>query len=320
MIARAASIATLLIVLLAPALGGRAEAQRAPIEATASVDMQSALLGERFRLAVTVTHPADLLVSVEPPARSATLQLIEVVPAVRTPGASGASTMTTRFEYVLSAFALGEVTLPAQRVSWLNAQGETGSLQVAAPPLPLRARSADDDTTLRPLKPQAEVGGAPLWWQRYGPYTLGVGAGLALLAYGVHRWRTRPRRVAVAAPEIAPMDEAARARLDVLAASDPLARGDYDGYYGTIAEVVRDHLETHFGFNARALTTAELQQRMVALGVERWQARLVSGLLDRCDGAVYARRRPDPSSADHDLTMAYEIVELTRAHETAVAG
>ena len=51
---------------------------------------------------------------------------------------------------------------------------------------------------------------------------------------------------------------------------------------------------------------------MVALGVERWQARLVSGLLDRCDGAVYARRRPDPSSADHDLTVAYEIVELSR--------
>ncbi|MFA7295913.1 MAG: hypothetical protein WC211_01840 [Dehalococcoidia bacterium] len=317
MIARAASIAAVLLVLLAPALGRRVEAQRAPIDATASVDVQSALLGERFRLAVTVTHPSDLLVSVEPPARSATLQLIEVVPAVRTPGTP---TMTTRFEYVLAAFALGDVTLPAQRVSWLNAQGETGSLQVAAPPLPVRARSADDDTTLRPLKPQAEVGGAPLWWQRYGPYALGVAAASALLAHGAYRWSTRPRHVVVAMPEIAPVDEAARARLDVLAAGNPLARGDYDGYYGTIAEVVRDHLETHFGFNARALTTAELQQRMVALGVERWQARLVSGLLDRCDGAVYARRRPDPSSADHDLTMAYEIVELSREHETAVAG
>jgi hypothetical protein len=228
--------------------------------------------------------------------------------------------MTTRFEYVLAAFALGDVTLPAQRVSWLNAAGETGSLQVAASPLPVRARSADDDTTLRPLKPQAEVSGAPLWWQRYGPYALGVVAVCALLAYGAYRWRTRPRRTVVATPAIAPVDEAARARLDVLAAGNPLAHGDYDGYYGTIAEVVRDHLQTHFGFNARALTTAELQQRMVALGVERWQARLVSGLLDRCDGAVYARRRPDPSSADHDLTMAYEIVELSREHETAVAG
>ena len=118
MIARAAAIAALLLVLLASTLDSRAEAQRAPIDATARENVQIAQLGERFRLVVTVTHPPDLLVSVEPPARSATLQLVEVVPAARTPGAP---TMTTRFEYVLAAFALGDVTLPAQRVSWLNA-------------------------------------------------------------------------------------------------------------------------------------------------------------------------------------------------------
>ena len=82
--------------------------------------------------------------------------------------------------------------------------------------------------------------------------------------------------------------------------------------YSSGDDVVVEFVGYRFGFNARALTTAELQQRMVAVGVERWQARLVSGLLDRCDGAVYARRRPDPTSADHDLTMAYEIVELSR--------
>jgi hypothetical protein len=74
---------------------------------------------------------------------------------------------------------------------------------------------------------------------------------------------------------------------------------------------VRSFLQEEFGLGARALTTPELQQRMVALGVERWQARLVSGLLDRCDGAVYAHRRPDPASADHDLTVAFEIIELS---------
>lgn len=51
---------------------------------------------------------------------------------------------------------------------------------------------------------------------------------------------------------------------------------------------------------------------MTSHGVDRWQARLVSGLLDRCDRAVYARQYPDPASADHDLTVAFEIVELSR--------
>jgi hypothetical protein len=51
---------------------------------------------------------------------------------------------------------------------------------------------------------------------------------------------------------------------------------------------------------------------MTSHGVDRWQARLVSGLLERCDLAVYARQYPDPASADHDLTVAFEIVELSR--------
>ena len=59
-------------------------------------------------------------------------------------------------------------------------------------------------------------------------------------------------------------------------------------------------------------TAAQLQTRMEGRGVERRQARLVAGLLDRCDAAVYAHRNPDPASADHDLTVAFEIVELSR--------
>ena len=314
----AAILALLALATIAGA--GRADAQSAPgtpIDVVAGVDVPNAILGERFRLTVTVLHPPDLLVSVEPPARSAALQLVEVVPAVRT---SGAPNMTTRFEYVLAAFALGDVPLPAQRVSWLNADGVTGSVQASAPPITIRALSSPDDGTLRPLKPQAAVGGAPLWWQRYGPYGLGIVVAVVTLAYGIQRWRNRPRALVPADGLLAVGDTAARGRLDALAVDDPLHRGDYDAYYGTIAEVVRDHLEEQFGFNARALTTTELQQRMVTMGVERWQARLVSGLLDRCDAAVYARRRPNPSSADHDLTVAYEIVELSREREEAVAG
>jgi hypothetical protein len=129
------------------------------------------------------------------------------------------------------------------------------------------------------------------------------------------RWQARPRRAAITVAPPSEAETSARQRLDVLAASDPLSRRDYDTYYGTIAEVVRDYLQARFGFGARALTTTELQQRMVTMGVERWQARLVSGLLDRCDAAVYARSRPDPSSADHDLTVAYEVIELSRPVE-----
>ncbi len=97
-----------------------------------------------------------------------------------------------------------------------------------------------------------------------------------------------------------------------MALANPLRARDYDTYYGTISIVIRGYLQERFGFPATALTTRELERRMTAEGVERWQARLVGGLLDRCDRAVYARRRPDPASADHDLTVAFEIIELSR--------
>jgi hypothetical protein len=108
------------------------------------------------------------------------------------------------------------------------------------------------------------------------------------------------------------IEDTARRRLEAMAAERPLAGGDYDAYYGTISTVVRGYLESRFDFRATALTTPELERRMTRQGIERWQARLVGGLLDRCDAAVYAGRRPDPASADHDLTVAFEIIELSR--------
>jgi hypothetical protein len=146
----------------------------------------------------------------------------------------------------------------------------------------------------------------------------------ALVAVSVVAWRRSTRT-----PELVPADvtaeEEARQRLDALAVPRTRREADYQQFYGGISLTVREYLAARFGFPAAALTTTELERRMIAEGMDRWQARLVSGLLDRCDDAVYARDYPDPASADHDLTLAYEIVELSRPRaseerEAAVAG
>jgi hypothetical protein len=220
---------------------------------------------------------------------------------------------------VLALFALGDTQLQPLRVTWLNAEGVTGEEFVPVPPLVVQSVSQPSDTELRPLKPQLAVAGAPPAWQ-HPALAAGVLVVLAVVTGLAYR-RIRKRR---ATPELAPPpDEAAtaegvaRRRLQELATVSPLARGDYDHYYGTISLVVREYLHERFTFGAHALTTPELQQRMVSRGVERWQARLVGGLLDRCDGAVYAGRHPDPASADHDLTVAFEIIELSRPEPAA---
>ena len=67
----------------------------------------------------------------------------------------------------------------------------------------------------------------------------------------------------------------------------------------------------HANYSKRAMAEDQVAV-MRELGFERFQALLVGRVLDRCDAAVFARRYPDPVSADQDLTAAYEIVELSR--------
>ncbi|MBT7097061.1 hypothetical protein HN937_06775, partial [Candidatus Poribacteria bacterium] len=127
-------------------------------------------------------------------------------------------------------------------------------------------------------------------------------------------WRRRARTIAapVSAPTGASAEDRARARLDRLQGAALADRAVYQHFYGEISLVTREYLAERYEFNATALTTAELDQAAEDAGIGRWQARLATGLLQRCDAAVYARSRPDPASADHDLTVAYEVVELSR--------
>jgi hypothetical protein len=87
--------------------------------------------------------------------------------------------------------------------------------------------------------------------------------------------------------------------------TDPVAA------YRAMALLVRESLASRYGFPARALTTRELARRMEAEGVDRWQARLVGGLLEECDAVVYAGYRPALERRSADLTMAMQVLEAT---------
>ncbi|HEY7293499.1 MAG TPA: hypothetical protein VH916_00605, partial [Dehalococcoidia bacterium] len=106
-------------------------------------------------------------------------------------------------------------------------------------------------------------------------------------------------------------EDAARRALDGVGArfaSDV----NFSEYYAGLSTIVREYLTRRFGFPAFALTTAELQGQMVFRGMDRWQARLVTGLLEQCDAVMFAHYEPAPERADADLTAAYEIVEMSR--------
>ena len=94
-----------------------------------------------------------------------------------------------------------------------------------------------------------------------------------------------------------------------LTGAEGLIDSDPVGAYRTLSSVVRGALGSKYGFPASSLTTPELKRRMESAGVDRWQARLVGGLLEECDAVVYAGYRPAGERRNADLNMAREIVE-----------
>lgn len=310
-------VAVILAVLVAllPAAGG---AQEAPEGVTATVAFResTATIGDRVVLGVRVEHPEDVVVTVPLPA-IADAEVLNDGETVTTSEPDGTQVTETTFRY--QVFALGPVESGPVTVRWIEEDGTSGAFEVPGAQVTIVSVRPPGDEALRPLKPQLGIEGAPPAWLLPGGVALGVVVLVAALVLAVRRLRRRGKPE----PEAESMDgpeRAARERLAAVQYAGLPEEAEFQRFYGTISAVVREYLGERFGFNAMALTSTELERRMTSHGVDRWQARLVSGLLDRCDRAVYARQYPDPASADHDLTVAFEIIELSRPRPTAASG
>jgi len=278
---------------------------------------QQLSVGDRVLMTLRLRHRADVAVTASPDAPAGVDFGKPAVTTLALPDGVVQTTVT----WTVQPFLVGRIGLAPFPVAWVTQDGHTGRFQVQPPEIEVVPVRAPGDDALRPLKDPASIAGGPPAWLR--PLLISVAAVAALSVVAlllllavrrVRRWLPRRGGVAATGLAVEPVtaESSARGSLDDLAGGTLDTPAAFEAYYGTIALVVRRYLSDRIGFNAYALTTDELERRMAANGVDRWQARLVGGLLDRCDAAVYAHRFPDPASADHDLTVAYEIVELSR--------
>ncbi|TAJ16646.1 MAG: hypothetical protein EPO65_12870 [Dehalococcoidia bacterium] len=317
---RALAVAAVLLALLVAMAPRPAVAQQPPAPILGvEVTMSRAQLnvGDRVLLTLRIKHRSDVAVTANPDAPE---EIEFGKPAVTTLALPDGVVQTT-VTWTVQPFVLGPIALRAFPVAWVTQDGRTGRFLVQPPRFEVQPIRAADDVGLRPLKDPVTVPGGPPAWLK--PTLIGLAlvvslAAVVVLAWLLVRWaRTFVRRrrggaADVPVPVVVTAESSARESLDGLTGLVLRDAEAFEQYYGTIAVVVRRYLSERIGFNAHALTTEELERRMTAQGVDRWQARLVGGLLERCDAAVYAHRFPDPASADHDLTVAYEIVELSR--------
>jgi hypothetical protein len=308
----------LLLVLAAFAGSGQPTRAAEPIVVDQRIEGAGDLtVGDRFRYVIKVDADRGTTVTLAPGGLPPQLSLAER-PSVRSVS-KGAGRVQITLTLEVAAFVPGELDLPPLSLAYRNPDRSEGTLETRLARVVVQSvLTSTSDLEARDLKPQAEIGEPP-------PVALYAAVSALVLALllvlGLIYWRQRSLRYLVIVPEpvlagLGPEDRA-RALLD-RAAAEFDASGDYVAYYSAIATTVRNYLTQRFGFAAFALTTSELQDAMGRRGHDRWQARLVAGLLSQCDAVVYAHYRPAPERADADLTAAYEIVEMSRPEEAAV--
>ncbi len=287
----AAAVAALAVALPAAADGGD----------SATLSRSAALIGQQLVLTLQVVTPSGATVDVDPAAQS--WNGVDVVrvesQSSRDSGDQAVHTVTV----VVAPFATGSIAFAPSVLVTANAVSTRRALPSVrldvAPTL-----GPDDKLELSPLPSPRAIGGAESPLLKPG-IAAGILAGVLLIgAGGFFGWRAVARRMRREAPavEVAPP-------VPDLGGAEALMDADPVAAYRKLAASIRVVISDRYGFAAYALTTGELQGRMEARGIDRWQARLVGGLLQECDAVVYAGYRPAGERRQADLTMAREIVE-----------
>jgi oxygen tolerance protein BatD len=289
----------------------------APVSAEAQLDKTHATIGDPVSLSINIRYESGAQVSTDTiPDQFAPFEVLNADPPNDQRGANGSGELKLRFR--VAAYHTGPIELPALTIPYKSGD-KNGTIQTQ--PVQFAVDSVippgDKATDIRPLKAQLDlpVPAAPSLL-RILIFALAALA-ILIVAGAVWYWtRPAPAPPIIAQPFEASLESEAREELDRIMAENYLARADYRTHYALIAACIRRYITRRYGFQASALTTAELGERMVRSGVGRWRARLVADLLAECDAVHYAHYLPAPARAQADVQRAYEIVDLALSQET----
>jgi hypothetical protein len=168
-----------------------------------------------------------------------------------------------------------------------------------------------------PPRPQHEEWTSMRKGLTYG--AIGLAAGL-LLAYLVHKWRTRPRP-AIPPPPPRPPWEVALERLDEVRHAGLLEVARFQEYFDRVNDAVREYLGARYGFDGLESTTDEILTALKRASVDAIALPFVLGFCEECDLVKFANVTPSLDSCKRVLDAAERIVRTTmpRAHASRPA-
>lgn len=310
---RIAFISILLLTLILPVYAQFS----GNIDIAFTPEQDTLTIGEVVSLRLTVTTPANYQVNIPAlPRQWGAFEIRRQVPAKTV--LNDNETQTTIQQLEMTLFSPGTYQTPPWSVS-LQKTGEanTESIERAVPQVSLTVLSVlqEGDTTLRQLKPQAELPVPPLW-----PWVLGGLAAILLLTWIgwrlYQKYKTRFAR-SPAAPTPAtvtdprPAHQIALEELTRIEQLDLPGQGRLKEYYTLVSECQRRYLHNRYHIPAPDLTTTQIKTMLTRTDLGQTGTRQFISLFTDCDLVKFARLVPPAAQAHTLLDQARTLIHLS---------
>jgi hypothetical protein len=299
--------------LLALVVGfGSSAASAAAPQVELVLEPAEATVGDHFRARLDVELPPGT--RFEPETLGPVLGPFQVVSgAWRDPAATG-SPAGWQWQGELVAFRTGELTLPPIRLTVIDAEGTSSTVETPERTVTVRSVLDPEAEDLAELKPPASVS------PDYGPLLAGAGLLVLLLAAAaVVAWLHR--RYASRLARVEPPDDPFQrtpphvwvyGELQRLLERRLAEHGEVDRFFAELSWIVKRYLSGRYRVELMEHTTAEVPALLEQAGAPATAVRRIHALLESCDGVKFARRAPDPSACRAAIEEAYEIVDATK--------
>jgi len=281
------------------------------IDVTASVDKQSAYIGDLIEYSIAITY--DSTIQLTPPAAGANLGGFEVKDynfGEEERLKEGKRRQLISFK--LRTFTTGDYVIPPLPIEYKTADSTVKYISADPIKIFIKSMLAEgenvDSLQPRPLKAQASLTGKSrtLW--------LIIGGAVIIMAAGVGYYMWRRRRGLEPAPYVDPRPswEIAYTDLAMLKNKNMPEQGEVKKYYFELSEIMKRYLGRKFEFGAVDMTTTEIGEYLTQRSLDESLHEEIIGFSEHADLVKFAKYVPPADRPGIDWDAAYELVTKTK--------
>lgn len=294
------------LMLLAPAATTAEE-----VSARARLDSTNYTIGDWITVHIELKHPPG--VEFQPVLGDTTNGYY----VVRRPTLNRTSGTVTEGELVVARYDSGRTILPGIPFAY-SLPGDTLPRTVTTNPLLITVHSVDVDLggDIKDVKPQMSV---PLSAAEIALYA-GIVIALGVIGYAAYRYLTKRKPIPPVEEYVRPRKPAHVVALEELALLKEKRlwqQGKIKEYYSEVTEILRRYVENRFGVMALEQTTDEILHALSGVSMEDGILAQMERMLRTADLVKFARYQPGVADHENMMTIAYDVVERTRASSSS---